>query len=85
MKGNKMKVTYEATIKISVIHDIDTLTDLKDNHQFATDICHMICDEASQAGGVACYEIIESKLDAKEDTEIINKSVYNDFMKNSRQ
>lgn len=79
-----MKVTYEATIKFQVVHDIDSLEDLKDNNEFANDLAHMVCDEATVAGSVASYEIIESKLDAKESNdEIEQNAVYKDFMKNS--
>lgn len=60
-----MKVKYEATIKVTVVHDIDTLENLKDNNEFATDLVTMICDEATTAGGVACYEILESSIDVK--------------------
>ena len=60
-----MKVKYDVTLKVSVIHDIDTLENLKDNNEFANDLARMICDEATTAGGVASYEIIESALDVK--------------------
>ena len=58
-----MKVKYETTIKVTVVHDIDTLENLKDNNEYATDIARLICDEATTAGGVACYEILESSID----------------------
>lgn len=53
------------TLKVSVVHDIDTIENLKDNNEFANDLAHMICDEASQCGAIASYEIIESALDVK--------------------
>lgn len=60
-----MKVVYGATIKVNISHEIDTLEDLKDNNEYATDIARMICDEATTAGGVACYEILESTIDVR--------------------
>ena len=83
-KKKKMKIAYEATIKFQVVHEVDTLEDIKDNNEFANDLAHMVCDEASTCGAVASYEIIESKLDAKESNdEIETNAVYKDFMKNS--
>lgn len=58
-----MKVKYETTLKLTVVHDIDTLENLKDNNEYASDIARLICDEATTAGGVACYEILESSID----------------------
>ena len=55
--------TYEATLKVQITHEIDNIENLKTDRQFAEDLAHMICDEASHAGGVACYEILESKID----------------------
>ena len=60
-----MKVKYDITLKVSVVHDIDTIENLKDNSEYAHDVAKLICDEATTAGGVACYEIIESALDVK--------------------
>ena len=60
-----MKVKYDMTLKVSVVHDIDAIENLKDNNEFANDLAHMICDEASQCGAIASYEIIESALDVK--------------------
>lgn len=60
-----MKATYEATIKVKVIHDIGELTDLKSDREFSNDLVQMICDEAVQCGAVATYEIIESSVDVK--------------------
>lgn len=57
-----MKVVYEATIKFQVVHEIDSLEELKDNNEFTNDLAHMVCDEATTCGAVASYEIIESKL-----------------------
>ena len=83
-----MKVKYETTLKVTVIHDIDTIENLKDNNEFANDLAQMICDEATTAGSVACYEIIESKIDVNV-KEIENAEreniIYNDFIKNSRR
>ena len=61
-----MKVKYETTLKVTVVHNIDGWEmggHLKDNNEFANDLAHMICDEASICGAVASYEIIESKID----------------------
>lgn len=61
-----MIVSYEAIIKFRVTHDVNTLTDIKDNTQFAHDLAHMVCDEATQCDAVATYEIIKSSIDVKE-------------------
>ena len=60
-----MKVMYEVTAKFVVIHEIDNIENLKDNNEFANDLSHMVCDEASTCGAVATYEIIESKINVK--------------------
>lgn len=61
-----MKAKYEITMKLTVIHDIEKVDEnLKSSDDLATDICHMICDEASMCGAVATYDIIESTIDIK--------------------
>lgn len=60
-----MKVMYEVTAKFVIVHEIDNIENLKDNNEFANDLAHMVCDEASTCGAVATYEIIESKIDVK--------------------
>lgn len=60
-----MKAKYEATLKVTVYHDIETLEGIKDNNEFALDLASMICDEATTAGAVASYQIIESSLDVR--------------------
>lgn len=60
-----MKVKYEVTVKFNVVHDIDTIEELKDNNEFANDLAHMVCDEASTCGAVATYEILNSSIDVK--------------------
>ena len=64
-KEAKMKATYETTIKIKVIHEIDSIEDLKDNNEFAHCIGAMVCDEATSCGAVATYDVLESKLDVR--------------------
>lgn len=59
------KATYEATIKFKVVHEIDTVENLKDYNEFAQDIGEMVCDEATMVGAVASYDIIEMKLNVK--------------------
>lgn len=61
----EMKVNYEVTVKFNAVFDIEEIGRLKDNNEFATDICAEICDEIATAGGVAVYEVIESKIDVK--------------------
>lgn len=76
-----MQVVYEMNVKIKGVYEIDTIENLKDNSEFANGVCQMVCDEIATAGGVGCYEIIESKIDI---TEKVKDKIYNDFMKNSR-
>lgn len=64
-KENKMKATYEATIKVKVVHEIDTLENIKDNNEFAQSIVEMICDEATTCGAVAICDVLESRLDVR--------------------
>lgn len=61
-----MLVSYECTIKFRVTHELETMEDIKDNTQFAHDLAHMVCDEATQCDAVATYEIIKSSIDVKE-------------------
>ena len=79
-----MKAKYEVNLRVTIIHDIDTIANLKGSNEFATDLAQMICDEATNCGAVACYEIIDSKIYASvknnNDAEKINFS-YDDFMK----
>lgn len=60
-----MKAEYEMIIKIKLGSEIDTLENLKDPHEMATDISQMICDEAVNAGVVACCDILETRLDVR--------------------
>lgn len=60
-----MKVKYETTIKVVAVYDFEGLKELKDNNEYAHDLAHFICDEVTQAGGVAKYEILESAIDVK--------------------
>ena len=80
-----MKARYEVTLKVSVIHDIDTLESLKDNNEFANDLARMICDEATMTGAVACYEILESSIDVREESVTTNNVVYDNFMRNAER
>lgn len=57
-----MKVVYEATVKFQVVHEIDSIENLKDNNEFANDLAHMVCDEATTCGAVASYEILNSSI-----------------------
>lgn len=61
-----MKASYEMTLKLNIIHDIDSLEDLKGDREYAEDVCKMICDEAMQADAVICYEILKSSMEVKE-------------------
>ena len=60
-----MKVKYDVTLKITLIHDVDSVEGLKTNSEIANDIGQLICDEATVSNGVACYEVIESSIDVK--------------------
>ena len=60
-----MKAKYDVTLKVTVIHDVDTIENLKSNTEFANDLVAMICDEATTAGGCACCEVLESALTVK--------------------
>lgn len=78
-----MKLVYESTIKFTVVHDVESLEDIKNNHEYAECIARLVCDESTIAGAVASYEILESKIDAKDDDKETDKTIYEDFMKNS--
>lgn len=75
-----MIANYEVLLKVNITHDIEGMDGLKDNKEMSEDIAKLICDEVTTAGGVATYEIIESKIDIKEN---VNNIIYNDFVKNS--
>lgn len=57
-----MKVKYTTIMKVEVEHTVDTLKEIKADREFANDLAHMICDEATTAGGVATYKIYESTV-----------------------
>ena len=57
-----MKAKYKAIICVEVTHEVDKLKDIKSDREFATDLCNMICDEATNAGGVATYKIYDSEV-----------------------
>ena len=58
-----MNAMYEVTLKVTVFHKIGKeLKDLKSDREFAEDMAHMICDEATNAGAVATYDILKSSV-----------------------
>lgn len=65
LERKKMKATYEVNLKVVVIHDVDTLENLKSNTEMANDIATMICDEATSCGAVAMYDIVSSSVNVK--------------------
>ncbi len=60
-----MKVIYEIMLKVTAVHEIDTLNELKDNSEYGEDIARVVCDEIATAGGVGSYEIIGTTIDVK--------------------
>lgn len=58
-----MKAVYETILKVTIVHDLNTLENVKNNAEFSQDMAEMICDEAAMAGGVATYEILDSHMD----------------------
>lgn len=61
-----MKLTYEATIKFTVIHDIEQIdSNIKSDQEYAEEICRLICDESSVTDAVCCYEIMETSIDCR--------------------
>ena len=60
-----MKAKYDVTIKVTFIHDVDTIENVKDPNEMSTDLAQMICDEATFAGVVACCDVIETRLDVR--------------------
>lgn len=58
-----MKAIYEITLKVKVFAPVDEITkDIKSNTELANDMGQMICDEATQTGAVANYEVLESEM-----------------------
>lgn len=57
------KLNYEVTVKFNAVFDYSRIGEIKSNDEFATDIATVICDEIANAGGVAIYDIQESKID----------------------
>lgn len=61
-----MKATYNITLKLSIVHDIDRIDEnLKSETEMANDIVQMICDESALANAVVCYELLEGTLTVK--------------------
>lgn len=60
-----MKVNYEIVLKVKIIHDFEGWDGLKDNTEMSEDIARLICDEVATAGGVATYEIWESRIECE--------------------
>ena len=60
-----MQVKYEVNLKVTVVHEVSEMTNLKTNSEFAQDLCAMICDEATVAGGCASVDILDSSIDVK--------------------
>lgn len=59
----KKKIKYEVTVKFNAVFDYTRIGEIKSNDEFATDISAVICDEIANAGGVAIYNVLESKID----------------------
>ena len=56
-----MKAVYDIALKLTIVHDIDEVNeDFKNADELATDICHMICDEAVMCNAVASYDVERS-------------------------
>lgn len=64
-KGVTMRADYDISVNLKLVYEIDTLEELKTDRQLAEDICRMIADEATVAGGVASYDIIKSSVNVK--------------------
>ena len=60
-----MIAKYEMTLKVAVIHEVDEITEIKSDREFAESIATMICDEAVQVNAVAQCDIVSSSLDVK--------------------
>ena len=56
------KLEYNITIKLKITGDFEDLENLKDGREFATDLCNMICDEATETNKTVIYDILESEL-----------------------
>ena len=65
-KNKKMKATYNITLKLTIVHDVDKIDEsLKSETEMANDIVQMIADESALAGAVVCYELLEGTLTVK--------------------
>ena len=60
-----MQVKYEVELKVTVVHEVSEMEELKTNSELAEDLRAMICDEATVAGGVAVVDILNSPIDVK--------------------
>ena len=60
-----MKATYEFTMQVKVVHEVDELNGLKSDREMAVSVGEMICDQATYADGVASFDILESSLNIK--------------------
>ena len=60
-----MQVKYEINLKVTVVHEVSEMEDLKTNSELAEDLRTMICDEATVAGGVAVVDILNSSIDVR--------------------
>lgn len=64
-KEKKMKAVYEFTMQVKVIQEVDDITALKSDREFAVSVGEMIADEATQCNGVATFDVLESSLNVK--------------------
>lgn len=52
-----MKVSYDITIKFTMVHEVDEPKDIIDPH----DVAQYICDELTSGVSVAAYEVIDAR------------------------
>ena len=64
-RNKEMIVKYKMKLEIEIVQPFEGFDNLKDSHEYASDVCKLIADEATTAGGVAVYDILESSINVK--------------------
>ena len=54
------QVKYKMVIEFEIVHELDELTELKSDREYAEDVAKMVCDESTNVNAVVTYDILES-------------------------
>lgn len=60
-----MKATYEITLTLNIVQDIETVQDVLDPHNIATAAANQLCTVLKDYNAVTNYDIKSGRIDIK--------------------